>query len=110
MFGAFHPTPSLFARAARKLKLTTKQTGKGFYKGTRSSGVGAFSSNPRRFYIYEVDYSKVRTFVKPDAEAMESSHLMPFVAKKLKASAVSKKSKKFGGKEFLDEWKAVTGV
>lgn len=66
MPGAFHPTESLLARAVRKLRLTTKQTNKGYYKGTRSSNVGHFSYKPNRYYIYEIDYAKVRTFVKPE--------------------------------------------
>jgi large subunit ribosomal protein L41 len=67
MLGPFRPSETLLARAARKLKLTTKQTNKGYYKGTRSGNVGHFSYNPKRYYIYEIDYDKVRTFVKPAA-------------------------------------------
>lgn len=101
MAGAFQPTASLLARAARKLKLTTKQTNKGFYKGTRSGNIGHFSHNPKRYYMYEIDYAKVRTFVKPSADVMESSQLMPFVASRVRAPAVAKKGKPMTGREFL---------
>jgi large subunit ribosomal protein L41 len=102
MAGAFQPTPSLLARAVRRLKLTTKQTNKGFYKGTRSGNVGHFSYNPKRYYIYEIDYAKVRTFVKPSTEVMKASQLMPFVAERVRAPAQAKKGKPLSGKEFLD--------
>jgi large subunit ribosomal protein L41 len=101
MAGAFHPTASLLARAARKLKLTTKQANKGFYKGTRSGNVGHFSYNPKRWYIYEIDYAKVRTFVKPAKVDMESSQLMPFVAERVQRPAQAKKAKPMSGEEFL---------
>lgn len=101
MAGAFQPTPSLLARAARKLKLTTKQTNKGFYKGTRAGNVGHFSYNPKRYYIYEIDYAKVRTFVRPAADAMQKNHLMPFVAERVRAPAQAKKGKPLSGEEFL---------
>lgn len=59
------PTASLFARAVRKLKLTTKMTGKGYYKGTRSGNTGHFSYNPKRYFMYQIEPEKVRTFVVP---------------------------------------------
>jgi large subunit ribosomal protein L41 len=65
MLGPFRQTASLLARPTRKLKLTTKMANKGYYKGTRSGNIGHFSYNPKRYYIYEVDYEKVRTFSKP---------------------------------------------
>ena len=105
MAGAFQPTPSLLARAVRKLKLTTKQTNKGFYKGTRSSNIGHFSYNPRRYYVYEIDYSKVRTFVKPAEEIMQRSQLHPFVAARVRAPAQAKKGVSMSGKEYLDQVK-----
>ena len=102
MAGAFQPTQSLLARAVRKLKLTTKQTNKGFYKGTRSSNIGHFSYNPRRYYVYEIDYNKVRTFVKP--HNLDETQLRPFVAERIKAPAQAKKGKPMTGQQWLDEW------
>ncbi|KIV99367.1 uncharacterized protein PV09_08912 [Verruconis gallopava] len=99
MLGPFHASEPLLARAARKLALTTKQTNKGYYKGTRSGNVGHFSYNPKRYYIYEIDWNKVRTFVKP--KNLADSELHPFVAVRVRAPAAGNGKKKLSGKDFL---------
>jgi len=46
---------------SRRHPLTTKKGNKNFYKGTRSSGIGRFTSKAR----YLINWDKVRTFVVP---------------------------------------------
>jgi large subunit ribosomal protein L41 len=53
-----HPSQPLFAR----LRLTTKQVGKGYYKGNRTGSMGFFDSQGR----YVIDWKKVRTYVTPE--------------------------------------------
>lgn len=56
----FSPTQALFKRF-RKLRLTTKDVNKGFYKGTRTGRMGRHN----RWGGYTLDYSLVRTYVVP---------------------------------------------
>ena len=51
------PTQALLAR----LRLTTKQAGKGYYKGNRTGSMGYFDKSS-----YIIDYRKVRTYVVPE--------------------------------------------
>ncbi|KAF2089312.1 hypothetical protein K490DRAFT_13138, partial [Saccharata proteae CBS 121410] len=69
------PTPVL-QKALRRLALTTKQTGKGFYKGTRTGSMGWHTTRGG----YQIDYRKVRTYIVPDLTDFE---LTPFVTKKV---------------------------
>ncbi|CAM9016808.1 unnamed protein product [Wickerhamomyces anomalus] len=46
---------------SRRHPLTTKKGNKHFYKGTRSSGIGKFTTKGR----YMINWDKVRTFVVP---------------------------------------------
>jgi len=54
------PTLSLFRRL-RRLALTTKQTNKGFYKGTGSGSMGRHTKHGG----YVIEWDKVRTYVCP---------------------------------------------
>ncbi|KAF1813946.1 hypothetical protein P152DRAFT_506710 [Eremomyces bilateralis CBS 781.70] len=79
----FTPTMPL-SRALRRLALTTKRARKGFYKGTGTGSMGHFNQHadgrPRfPFAIYRVDYSKVRTYVRP--MYLDDCMLTPFVAR-----------------------------
>ena len=56
------PTRVLQGLKYRKLRLTTKDTNKGFYKGNRTGSMGTHTS----YGTYKIDYSKVRTYVCPD--------------------------------------------
>jgi len=73
-------------------------TAKGYYKGTRSGNTGHFSYKPNRYYIYEIDRSKVQTFVVPSI--FGESQLTPFVADRVKAPKYS--SMKVSAKALLD--------
>lgn len=56
----FRPTQALCKRF-RKLRITTKDINKGFYKGTRTGRMGDHDKKGG----YKVDYSLVRTYVVP---------------------------------------------
>lgn len=56
------PTRVLQGLKYRKLRLTTKDVNKGFYKGNRTGSMGTHTS----YGTYKIDYSKVRTYVCPD--------------------------------------------
>lgn len=49
------------SRALRRLRLTTKQTNKGYYKGTGTGSTGSHTKHGG----YVIDYDKVRTYVVP---------------------------------------------
>ena len=63
---AMQPTQVL-QRAVKRLALTTKQTGKGYYKGTRSGAMGRHTSRG----TYEIEPAKVRTYVVPKLKGFE---------------------------------------
>jgi len=52
------PSPQLQAR----MRFTTKQVGRGFYRGTRTGSMGAHT----QYGGYIVDYRKTRHYVVPD--------------------------------------------
>jgi large subunit ribosomal protein L41 len=54
------PTQALFRRL-RRLALTTKQTNKGYYKGTGTGSTGWHTKHGG----YVIDWDKVRTYVVP---------------------------------------------
>ena len=56
-----HPTAALFRTSFRKLRLTTKDVNKGFYKGTRTGRMGRHTKKGG----YMIDWALVRTFVCP---------------------------------------------
>lgn len=59
------PAAQLCARATtgiRRLRLTTKMAGKGYYKGTGSGKMGEHTKHGG----YKIDPERVRTYVVPD--------------------------------------------
>lgn len=56
----FRPTQAL-GKKFRKLRLTTKDINKGFYKGNRTGNMGKHD----KWGGFRVDYEKVRTYVVP---------------------------------------------
>lgn len=66
------PTQAL-QRSVKRLTLTTKQTGKGFYKGTGSGSMG----NHTKYGTYKIQWSKVRTYVAPDLSSFEVKPILP---------------------------------
>jgi large subunit ribosomal protein L41 len=59
------PTNSLLVGAYRHLKLTTKDTKKGFYKGNRTGAMGRHT----KYGGYIVEWNRVRTYVVPEGLA-----------------------------------------
>jgi large subunit ribosomal protein L41 len=58
------PTAALFSiNVRRNVQLTTKQTGKGYYKGTGVKNLGSWDKLVPRKWI--PDYNKIRTYVYP---------------------------------------------
>lgn len=66
------PSPVLCAR----LRFTTKEVGRGFYRGTRTGSVGAHTE----YGGYVVDWRKVRNFKAPDLTGFK---LTPFVTEEM---------------------------
>ncbi|KAJ5246042.1 hypothetical protein N7468_001025 [Penicillium chermesinum] len=66
----FKPSPQMMAR----LRLTTKQVGGGYYKGTRTGSMGHFEKKGK----YVLDWAKIRTYVAPDD--LDDFNLTPFVS------------------------------
>ncbi|OJD40394.1 50s ribosomal protein 27 [Diplodia corticola] len=99
------PTQAL-QRSIKRMTLTTKQTGKGFYKGTGSGSMGRHT----KWGGYTVDYSKVRTYVAPDLEDFD---LTPFVTKRVTPPSgrgnFPDKLGPLSGKLYLEKWKAENG-
>ncbi|KAJ9630379.1 uncharacterized protein PV06_08083 [Exophiala oligosperma] len=100
-FEMVQPSPQLCAR----LRFTTKQVGRGFYRGNRTGSKGAH--NDRGGYI--VDWRKTSFYNVPE---LEGFRLAPYVT--LELPEPSPKIERFGSKytpkkvdglEFLHEWK-----
>ncbi|EOD50131.1 putative 50s ribosomal protein 27 protein [Neofusicoccum parvum UCRNP2] len=93
-------------RSVKRLALTTKQTGKGYYKGTGSGSMGSHTKHGN----YIINYNKVRTYVVPNLEGFE---LTPFVTKRvtppLGRGNYPDKLGPLSGKLYLEKWKAENG-
>ncbi|KAK3333453.1 mitochondrial ribosomal protein L27-domain-containing protein [Cercophora scortea] len=70
------PTRILQGMRYRKLRLTTKDVNKGFYKGTGTGTIGRHTKHGG----YVIDWTKVRTYVCPSLEGFK---LTPFVTKNI---------------------------
>ncbi|KAE9993907.1 hypothetical protein Vi05172_g10909 [Venturia inaequalis] len=109
----FQPTLPL-GRALRRLALTTKQGPKDYYKGTGSGSMGQHT----KFGGYQINYSKVRTYVPPNYENEDLKQLTPFVSARLPRPARERlidaatgeviKDPRIGGRLFLRRWKKMT--
>lgn len=71
------PTTPLLSRAARKLKLTSKQAGPNYYKGYGSGAMGRHTKHGG----YVIEWHKVRTFVVPTIR--DDFYMTPFVSKRI---------------------------
>jgi hypothetical protein len=61
------PTRVLQALRYRRLRLTTKDVNKGYYKGTRTGSMGRHTKHGG----YIIDWNKVRTYVCPSLEGFK---------------------------------------
>ncbi|PQE12227.1 50S ribosomal 27 protein [Rutstroemia sp. NJR-2017a BVV2] len=97
-------TSSLMQRISR-LRLTTKQANKGFYKGTGTGSTGRHTQHGG----YIIEWDKVRTYVVP--QNLKDTKLTPFVTRKIKAprGRFEKDSKgAFSGEAYLAKWKELS--
>ncbi|PSK42734.1 hypothetical protein B9Z65_5656 [Elsinoe australis] len=96
----FKPTASLLnKRATRRLRLTSKQAGKDYYKGYRTGAMGTHTKHGG----YQIDWSKVRTYVVPS----KSEDLKPFVTKKVERPTADYKGTEgpMDGRSWLRVWR-----
>ncbi|CAL3966456.1 hypothetical protein PZA11_003107 [Diplocarpon coronariae] len=99
------PTQILGKKLAR-LALTTKQTNKGYYKGTGTGSMGSHT----KYGGYIIDWTKVRTYVVP--ESLKDCKLTPFVTKKMKPTIgrfEGDPKGAFSGEAYLKRWKTENG-
>ncbi|CZS95659.1 related to MRPL27-mitochondrial ribosomal protein, large subunit [Rhynchosporium agropyri] len=99
------PTQAL-AKRLRRLALTTKQTNKGYYKGTGSGSMGSHTKHGG----YLMDWEKVRTYVVP--ENLSSFKLTPFITKNMAARPSRFQGDPkgaFSGEAYLQKWKDENG-
>ncbi|KAK3941647.1 mitochondrial ribosomal protein L27-domain-containing protein [Diplogelasinospora grovesii] len=99
------PTRALQALRYRKLRLTTKDVNKGFYKGTRTGSMGRHT----KYGGYIIEWEKVRTYVCPD---LTDFKLTPFVTMNMRKTFGQYESAA-GPKDpavYLARWKAENGL
>ncbi|KEZ39482.1 hypothetical protein SAPIO_CDS9348 [Scedosporium apiospermum] len=99
------PTLSLGIKF-RKLRLTTKDIKKGFYKGNRTGAMGRHT----KYGGYIIEWNKVRTYPVPPLEGFT---LSPFVSKTVKPLFGLYEGNPKGPRDpevYLERWKAENGV
>ncbi|KAK4229370.1 mitochondrial ribosomal protein L27-domain-containing protein [Podospora fimiseda] len=99
------PTRALLGMRFRKLRLTTKDVNKGFYKGTGTGAMGRHT----KYGGYIIEWDRVRTYVCPD---LKDFKLTPFVTKNVKPT-YGQYETKLGPKDpalYLAKWKAENGL
>jgi len=67
------PTQALSVGRYRHLKLTTKDVGRGFYKGNRTGSMGRHT----KYGGYVIEWNKVRTYAVPDLKEFKVWTLFP---------------------------------
>ncbi|KAK4105176.1 hypothetical protein N658DRAFT_491621 [Parathielavia hyrcaniae] len=99
------PTRILQALRYRRLRLTTKDVNKGFYKGTRTGSMGRHTKHGG----YIIDWKKVRTYVCPSLDGFK---LTPFVTRNMQRT-FGQYETKLGPKDpalYISRWKAENGL
>ncbi|KAL2162020.1 hypothetical protein VTH06DRAFT_7805 [Thermothelomyces fergusii] len=100
------PTRVLQALRYRRLRLTTKDVGKGFYKGTGTGSMGRHTKKGG----YIIEWHKVRTYVCPPLDGFK---LTPFVARTVAPTHGVYSGNSLGPKDpatYLARWKAENGL
>ncbi|KAL2132103.1 hypothetical protein VTI74DRAFT_4226 [Chaetomium olivicolor] len=100
------PTSVLQALRYRRLRLTTKDVNKGFYKGTRTGSMGRHTKHGG----YIIEWDKVRTYVCPPLDGFK---LTPFVTKNMPRTYGQYEGNALGPKDpamYLARWKAENGL
>ncbi|KAK1832379.1 hypothetical protein QBC39DRAFT_304733 [Podospora conica] len=100
------PTRILQSLKFRKQRLTTKDVGKGFYKGTRTGNVGRHTW----YGGFVVEWPKVRTYACPPLDQFK---LTPFVTEtkpKVYGEYTGEKDGPRSAQAFLARWKQENGL
>ncbi|KAL2258250.1 hypothetical protein VTK26DRAFT_8524 [Humicola hyalothermophila] len=100
------PTRALLALRYRRLRLTTKDVNKGYYKGTRTGSMGRHTKHGG----YIIDWNKVRTYVCPSLEGFK---LTPFVTRNMPRTFGQYSGDPLGPKNpatYLARWKSENGL
>ncbi|KAF4595638.1 50s ribosomal protein yml27 [Ophiocordyceps camponoti-floridani] len=100
------PTQALLVGRYRHLRLTTKDVGKGYYKGNRTGSMGRHT----KYGGYQIDWAKVRTYVVPN---LKSFKLTPFVTQEVMPVPGEYKGVELGPQSphlYLEQWKRYNGV
>ena len=121
------PTQVLSVGRYRHLKLTTKDVGRGFYKGNRTGSMGRHNKHGG----YIIEWNKVRTYAVPPnlkdfkvkylymTTACEIQHrsntyqLTPFVTREIKSEPGDYKGLEKGPQDpyfYVEQWKRYNGV
>ncbi|KAJ6442117.1 50S ribosomal protein YmL27 [Purpureocillium lavendulum] len=103
---AMRPTQALSVGRYRHLKLTTKDVGRGFYKGNRTGSMGRHT----KYGGYVIEWNKVRTYSVPD---LKDFKLTPFVSRQIKAQSGDYKGLEKGPQDpyfYVEQWKRYNGV
>ncbi|RPB21572.1 hypothetical protein L211DRAFT_790246 [Terfezia boudieri ATCC MYA-4762] len=98
------PSQPLF-RSLRRLALTTKMVGKGFYKGNRTGSMGRHTKHGG----YVIDWNKVRTYVAPE---LTDFALKPFVSREIpwpRGRFPGEEQGALSGRLYLEKWKKENG-
>ncbi|KAL7899714.1 hypothetical protein HDV63DRAFT_321501 [Trichoderma sp. SZMC 28014] len=101
------PTQILGVGKYRHLKLTTKDVGRGFYKGNRTGSMGRHT----KYGGYIVEWNKVRTYVVP--QNLSESKLTPFVSREVRSEPGDYKGLAKGPQDpyfYVEQWKRYNGV
>ncbi|KAI6781009.1 uncharacterized protein J7T54_003151 [Emericellopsis cladophorae] len=85
----------------RHVRLTTKDVGRGFYKGNRTGSMGRHT----KYGTYQIDWNKVRTYVVPD---LSGCQLTPYVSAQITKPESSYKGIPSGPRDpylYIENWK-----
>ncbi|KAH8897050.1 hypothetical protein GQ53DRAFT_742899 [Thozetella sp. PMI_491] len=99
--------PTLALRAVyRKLRLTTKDMNKGFYRGNRTGTMGRHT----KYGGYRIDWRRVRTYVCPPLDGFK---LTPFVTANMRRTFGQYTGDEDGPRNpatYLARWKSENGL
>ncbi|KAI9151766.1 50S ribosomal protein YmL27 [Paramyrothecium foliicola] len=101
------PTQALQVLRYRRLKLTTKDVNKGFYKGNRTGAMGRHTKHGG----YVIEWDRVRTFVVPPN--LKDFKLTPFVSEEIRPTPGDYKGLQKGPRDpyfYVEQWKRFNGV
>lgn len=75
-FVVMRPSPVLCGRLKSRVHFTTKNVGRGFYRGTGTGALGAHT----KYGNYLIDWRKVRHFVVPELKDFKVSAQFPLLS------------------------------